>query len=268
MRRMVWIVTVAAIAYGALVLGMYAGQRALIYHPSDRTPVPGQHGLPEMRALRVPVGDGLQLYAWWAPPADAAKPVLLYFHGNAGNLDDRAGRARFFLDQGYGLLLSSYRYNAATGGSPSEAALIADGRAVADWLAVAHGVGPDRLVLYGESLGSGVASALASEGRARALIVDGGFDSIADVAQGAYPYLPAKWLVKDRFDNAARLAGAEGVPKLIAHGALDRIIPPARARALHDAAAEPKRLALFEDGGHSDLFEQGLGAEIVRFLED
>ncbi len=261
-----WFPAVLVLGYLMLVGGMYVGQRSLMYHPSDRTPVPSQHGVPEMTALRVPAADGLSLYGWWHPPARPGRPTLLYFHGNAGNLDDRADRARFFLDQGYGLLLMSYRYNAGAGGSPSEAALVADGRAAADWLAREQGIGPDRIVLYGESLGSGIACALAAEGRGAAVIVDGGFDSAANVAQAAYPFVPARWLIKDRFDNAARLAEAEGVATLVVHGGRDRIVPAARAKALFEAATEPKRFELLPEAGHSDLYEHGMPAIVRDFL--
>eukprot|EP00752_Nemacystus_decipiens_P000833 g833.t1 len=265
---MIWFLGVLAAGYFTLTAGMYAGQRSLMYHPSDRTPLPSLSGVPEMQAVRLPAGDGVELFAWWRPPVREGAPTLVYFHGNAGNLDDRAGRARFFLDQGYGLLLKTYRYNAGAGGRPSEAALIADGFAAVDWLAAEHGVGAERIALYGESLGSGIAAALLAEGRGAALIVDGGFDSIAHVAQGAYPYLPAKWLVKDRFDNAARLGAAHGAPKLIVHGGRDRIIPLKRARALYDAAAEPKRLEILEEGGHSDLYDHGMADLVNAFLEE
>ncbi|WP_210679973.1 alpha/beta hydrolase [Marivibrio halodurans] len=265
---MMWILGVIVIAYGAVLAGLYVGQRGLMYHPAAGAPQPPSVvGVPEMTVLRIPSHDGLTLRAWWAPPAGTGRPVLLYFHGNAGDLDDRAGRARFFLDRGYGLLLMSYRYNGGSGGSPGESALIADGHAAADWLAAEHGIGADRIVLYGESLGSGIASALAAEGRGRTLIVEGGFDSAANVAQGHYPYVPAKWLIKDRFDSAGRLAKAHGVAKLFVHGARDRIIPLARARALHEAAAGPKRLEIQAEGGHSDLYDHGMGALVAAFLE-
>ncbi len=261
-----WLAVAILGGYALLVGGMYAGQRALIYHPSGETPRPAASGLDAMSVVRPETADGLRLYAWWAPPPDPEAPVVLYFHGNAGNLDDRAGRARFFLERGYGLLLTTYRYNADTGGEPSEAALLADARRFADWLGD-QGVESERIALYGESIGSAMASALAGEGRGAALIVEAGFDSLASVAQATYPYLPAKWLVKDRYDNARRLADSP-VPKLIVHGARDGIVKPRHARALHAAAAPPKRLEILEEAAHNDLFDHGMGPLVADFLAE
>jgi fermentation-respiration switch protein FrsA (DUF1100 family) len=265
---MMWVLVALAVGYSALLGGMYVGQRGLMYHPNDRAPMPAAYGLADMAAVQVPAHDGLKLHGWWKAPREASLPTLLYFHGNAGNLDDRAGRARFLIDQGYGLLMLTYRYNAGAGGAPSEEALIADGRASVDWLGQEQAITRDTLVLYGESLGSGVVSALAGEGRAAAVIIDGGYDSAANVAQAAYPFVPAKWLLKDKFDNAAHLARAEGVAKLIVHGARDRIVPPSRATALYQAAAEPKRLEILENAAHSDLYEHGMVDLLRDFLAE
>lgn len=265
---MIWYAAALAGAYGLLVAGLYAGQRSLMYHPSGLTPPPALSGLAEMRAVSVPAADGFSLYGWWAPAERPGAPTVLYFHGNAGSLADRAGRARFYLDQGWGVLMTTYRYNAGLGGDPSEAALTADGRAVSRWLETARGVPPERTLLYGESLGSGIVSTLAAEGRGAAVVIDGGFDSMAAVAQRAYPYVPAYWLVKDRWDNAAQLARAAGVAKLIAHGAADRIVPPRHARALAEASAAPVKLEVLEGGGHSDLYEHGLADLMVDFVAE
>ena len=265
---MLWFAAALVGAYGLLVAGMYVGQRSLMYHPSGLTPPPALSGLAEMETVSVPATDGFSLYGWWAPPRDAGGPTILYFHGNAGSLADRAERARFYLDQGWGVLMTTYRYNAGLGGAPSEAALVADGRAASRWLEEEKGVPPARTLLYGESLGSGVASALAAEGRGAAIVIDGGFDSMAAVAQRAYPFVPAYWLVKDRWDNAARLAQAPGVAKLIAHGGDDRLVAPRHARALAAAAAAPVRLEILERGGHTDLYEHGLADLMGSFVSE
>jgi len=263
---MIWFAAALAGAYGLLVAGLYAGQRSLMYHPSGLTPAPALAGLPEMETVSVPAADGYSLFGWWAPPKTAGAPTVLYFHGNAGSLADRAGRARFYLDQGWGVLMTTYRYNAGLDAAPSEAGLTADGRAVSRWLEAEKSVSPAGTLLYGESLGSGIVSTLAAEGRGAAVVIDGGFDSMAAVAQRAYPYVPAYWLVKDRWDNAAQLARAPGVAKLIVHGAADRIVPPRHARALAAASAAPVRLEVIEGGGHSDLYEHGLGALLTEFV--
>lgn len=251
--------------YVVLILVLYGAQRRLIYHPDQTAPAPAAHGVPEMQAVGVPTPDGLTLHSWWRPPTSAHAPVMIYFHGNAGNLDARADKVRPYLDAGYGVLLAGYRYNSGAGGSPSEDALIADGKATMRFVAE-QSYPPDRIVLYGESLGSGVAAGVAAQKPVAALALEAPFTSVADVAQDIYWYMPARWLVRDRFDSAARLRNLN-VPVLIVHGAEDRVVRPKFARRLYEAANEPKALHMIEGAHHLDLHDHGMARIVMEFLD-
>ena len=253
------------VGYALLVAMLFVSQRSLLYHADSSTPEPSEYGLDQMQAMRIPAEGGVQLFAWWRAPSVSDGPVLIYFHGNAGNLGYRSDKVREFLEAGIGVLLVTWRYNAGAGGKPSEASLIADGRAALEFVA-GTGVADERIVLYGESLGSGVAVALAAEHRVGAVVLEAPYTSIAEVAQHHYWYVPAKWLVHDRFDSRARI-GRVLAPIMIIHGERDRVVPTRFGRALYEAAPEPKEAHFIANSGHEDLFDRGAGPLILSFLE-
>ena len=259
-----------ALAYLVLVAGLYAAQRHLLYHPSDDRPRPNGVLSQSVEVLTIPAHDGLDLYTWWLPPKSPESPVIVYFHGNAGNQTDREVRMDLYRGRGWGVVLPTYRYNAGIGGIASEDALIADGRAVLSWLR-AQGVGPERTVLYGESLGTGIAVALAAEassaGRpvAAGVVLDAPYDSVVAVARRVYWYVPVDRLLHDRFDSAARIKAVD-VPILIGHGDADRVIDIRHGRALFEAANEPKTFAFKPGGGHTDLYEFGFLDDVAAFV--
>lgn len=256
---------VVVISYAIVIASCAVSQRSLIYHPDDTVPDPARYGVGEMESVRIPVGEGIGLLGWWRPPVGDASPVVLLFHGNAGHLGYRAGKARLFLDAGYGVLLVSWRYNAGAGGEPGEETLIADGRAALEFLEQ-QGVTPGRIVVYGESLGSGVAVALAAERDLAGLVLESPFSSVAEVAQYHFWYLPARWLVLDAFDSVTRIREVEE-PLLLVHGADDTLIPVRFARELYDAAPGPKEARILPGAGHNDLYAHGAGPIMVDFIE-
>lgn len=255
----------AIAAYLALLGILYVYQRDMQYHPHAVVPDPAGSIVPEMAAVRIETEDGLRPLAWWAPPADRTRPVIVYFHGNGGTVASRAGQARILLDAGYGVLLAGYRYNAGAGGEPSEVGLIADGHAAVEFLRV-RGFPLERMVLYGESLGTGVAVAIAAGREVGAVILEMPYTSIADVAQDHYSFLPVRWLVKDSFDSLSRI-GRIRAPLLVLHGEDDQLIPVRFARALFAAAPEPKEAHFIPGGRHGGLYELGAGNLVLDFLD-
>lgn len=259
------LLVLVAAGYITLVGMLYVGQRALMHHPEALAPNPRDHAVPEMSAVRIPVEEGLEIFAWWHAPTEPGRPVLVYLHGNADHIGDRDYKARIMIDAGFGMLLVTWRYNAGAGGSFSEGALLEDGRAALTFVR-AKGIPAEQLVLYGESLGTGVAVALAAETDIGALVLETPYTSIADVAQSRYWYVPAKWLTRDRFDAMARI-GAVRAPILMFHGDADATIPIRFARRLFDAAPEPKEGHFIPGAGHADLYDYGAGTLVVDFVE-
>jgi hypothetical protein len=259
----IWIAALAAGLYAASCLGVYVFQRRLLYFPDPTHYTPKQAGVAGVEEIALATPDGERLVAWYKP-APGSAPVLLYFHGNGGGLAGRAGRIEALAGAGLGVFMLSYRGYSGSTGSPSEKALVADGLLAFDRL-VALGVAPGRIVLYGESLGTGVAVQVAAQRRAHALILEAPYASIAGEAKAHYGFLPVDWLLADRFDSAAHIARV-GAPLLVMHGARDVVIPAASSRALFEAGGEPKEYAEFSQGGHNDLYEFGALDRVMGFL--
>jgi fermentation-respiration switch protein FrsA (DUF1100 family) len=250
--------------YLFLLGALFIFQRDMMYHPKQQTVDPARTAAPEMQVVRVETADGFRPLAWYAPPPVKGRPVVLLFHGNAGAVHFHARRARMLLDAGYGVMLAGYRYNAGAGGTPSEEGLLADGRAAFEFLR-GRGVPEGRVVVYGESLGSGVAVAMAVEFGVGGVILDMPYSSIADLAQDQYWMFPVRWLVLDRFESEARI-GKVRAPIMIIHGEADTLIPVKFARKLYEAAPEPKEGHFIPGGTHGNLYRLGAGRLVLDFL--
>ena len=257
----------AAGLYAALVGGLYMYQRHLLYHPFGSVATPVESGIPEMRPITVTTEDDLSLTSWYAV-AREGRPTIVYFHGNAGNISHRGPKIRPYLDAGFGVLLVGYRGYGENPGSPTEDGLYADGRAALEYLAI-KGIPAGRIVLYGESLGTGVAIHLAAERAAKpvgAIVLESAFTSIAEVAQSHYPFIPAGHLVKDRFDSEAKIAAVRA-PLFFIHGEQDRVVPFRYGQRLFAAAPEPKERHWIAGADHNDLHRFGVNRRVIAFLD-
>jgi hypothetical protein len=254
MSLLVKLALFALAAYAAILLAAYLGQRRLMYFPDRTHTLPAQVGLPGVQERFLETPDGARVMAWYGK-ARPGEPTLLYFHGNAGSLAARAERIRRFMDEGWGVYMMTYRGYGGGTGSPSETANVADARLAYDAL-VREGVDPASIILYGESLGTGVAARVATERPAAGLILDAPYTSIVDIAAKAYPYLPVRHVLKDRYETKTYV-GQVRMPLLILHGERDPVIPVAMGRELLALANAPKRLATFPKAGHSDIYIDG-----------
>lgn len=275
-RREIWepglafvkIVFAIALIYGLVVGTLHVFQRRILFVPGTTPPDRAEAGVPDMREVDLRTVDGLRIRSWYRP-ATPGLPTLIYFQGNAGTMAGRGFKARPLMDHGYGLLMVGYRGYGGNPGHPSEAGLIEDGRAALAFLA-GDGVGIADTVLYGESLGSGVAVALAAEapegGAPGAIILEAPFTSIVELAAARYWFAPVRLLLKDRFETLSIISRVHA-PTLILHGERDGLIDVDHARRLHEAANEPKRLRLFNDGRHSNLYDHGALEAVVEFLD-
>lgn len=256
----------ALCAYLGLLAMLYLRQREMLYPRDPARAELAAARLPAAEEVTLTTADGEKLVAWVVPPR-TGKPVLLYFHGNAGNLGrpGRVGRFRALTEDGTGLFVVSYRGYGGSTGSPSEEGLHLDARAA--YGAAAERFGAGRLIGYGESLGSGVALKLAAEAPLQAVILEAPYLSTAAVAQGLYPYIPVGLLMKDQFRSDMAI-GQVRAPVLVLHGEQDRVIPFAQGEALFRLANEPKRFVRFPSGGHENLPSLGSLPEIRRFLAE
>jgi fermentation-respiration switch protein FrsA (DUF1100 family) len=250
--------------YAALVAATVFLQRRLMYFPETTRITPASVDLLAVDEEVLATPDGARVLAWWGR-AKPGQPTLLYFHGNAGSFGVRAERIRKYMARGIGVFMMTYRGYGGGTGAPSEAANIADAKFAYDTL-VAGGVDPADIILYGESLGSGVAVQVAAERRVAGVILDAPFTSMVDAAAPHYPYLPVRWLLRDRYETMDYI-GRVTAPVLIIHGETDALVPVAMGRALYDMAPGPKEIATFPGAGHSDHHLFGSYDVVYRWID-
>jgi len=257
-----WTGYAAVFAYAAVCVGLYAAQRSLVF-PKLADHVSAQAaGFPEAQEITLDTSDGERLLAWYVPPKDG-KHLYIYFHGNGDTLNWRVGRDRKIVADGDGLLAVSYRGYEGSTGSPSEAGLALDAEAA---YAFATGkVAPDHIVVWGHSLGTGVAVRLAAERKIAALVLEAPYTSIADVAAERMPLLPIRLLLSDPFHSDERI-GKVTAPVLIFHGEKDDVIPISFGERLFGLVRTPKCFVRFPEGDHINLDDQTILANIRKVI--
>ena len=256
MATLKWIAIFAVVGYGALVALLYVAQRSMQYFPESFRTAPAAAGFAEAEEVALGTTDGERVIVWHLPPR-GEQPVVLYFHGNGASLRWRLDRFRALTTDGTGLVALSYRGYGGSSGSPSEAGFIADGLAAYAFAAARYA--PERIVVWGESLGSGVAVALAAEKPVGRVVLESPFTSAADIAAGRYWFVPVGLLMKDQFRSDLRI-GKVTAPVLVLHGDRDRVVPFALGERLYGMIAAPKRFVPFPGLGHNDLGDRSVAA--------
>ena len=248
---------------------LWAFQRHLLYIPFGHVPSPATVGLPQAEEVTFRTEDGLTLTGWFVPGETRPAPfTILVFNGNAGNRSFRAQLALALAKAGLSVFLFDYRGYGGNGGRPSEAGLAADARGARAYLEQRGDVDARSIVYFGESLGSGVAIALALERAPAALILRSPYTSMTDLGQYHYPFLPVRLLLSDRYPSIERI-GQIRCPLLVIAGDRDSIVPPKQSLRLFDTAQEPKRLVMVPGADHNDyalLAGDLLVEEVVRFV--
>jgi uncharacterized protein len=257
-----WVVLLVFVGYVAGVVLLYTFQRSLLYHPQRRPIAPAAVGFPEAETVILETSDGERIIAWHVSPR-SGHPLVIYFHGNAETIANRVDRHRALIATGAGLLAVSYRGYMGSTGTPTEVGLLHDADAAYRFAASRNPA--ERIVLWGHSLGSGVAVALAATRPVGKLVLEAPFTSTVDVARRMFPLVPVRRLMHDQFRSDERI-GAVTTSILILHGARDLVVPIALGERLYRLASEPKRFVRYPQGGHDDLDDYGAGIEARSFI--
>lgn len=258
------LLTLSLVVYLGVCAALFFAQESLLFKPDSQ--VANKSAIfPEATEYRIPVNDTLSLQAWFRPPRHADAITVVMLHGNAGNLSTRKRHIDNFRDTERGFLIFSWRGYGNNAGIPSEAGLYADAQAVLDWLNH-KGIPDTHIVLYGESLGSGVALEMAAHRQFKGVMLGAPYTSITEMAKRDYPWVPIELLLKHPFDSLSKLPQVTE-PLAILHSRDDRVIPFALGKELAEHAQAPKRFYDFSDRGHTGFTKTDLDTAFTWILE-
>ena len=250
--RMLWsLFGIGAAVYAGLCLSLYFYQSRLVYFPtSDAIATPLAVGL-QFEQVFLQSGPQARIHAWYVP-REGARFTVLFCHGNAGNISHRLDTVRLLHELGLNVLIFDYAGYGQSTGQPSEAQTYQDGLTVWRYLTEVRALEPAQIVLFGRSLGAGIATQLATRVDPGGLVVESAFTSVPDLGAELYPLFPVRWLARIHYDNRSRLA-AVSAPVMVLHSRDDRTIPLAHGEQLYEVASQPKQF-LEMSGGHNDGF--------------
>lgn len=249
--------------YLLLLAGMTVFQRKLMYLPVKEIEAPAHYGLQNVQDVKLTSEDGTQLHLWYKE-AEHNLPTVLYFHGNAGHIGDRASLFGALANKGLGVAMISYRGYGKSEGSPSEKGVYKDARAAVKWLK-SRGIPMSEIAFYGESLGTGVAIKTASEYAPKTLFLQAPYTSVINRASEIYWFLPVRLLIRDHYNSLATIPKVKS-RVVIFHGAKDDVIPLKHGKTLFEAAAEPKQLFVFDDIQHNDFDNALISQHVLDIL--
>ena len=258
-----WLLIVVSVGYLGGLAALFLLQRSVLFPiPQVFRIAPAAAGFPQAEEHVLTTADGEKVIVWHVP-AKPGHPVILYFHGNGDFLAGFFGRFRALIADGTGIVALSYRGYAGSSGQPSERGLLQDAAAAYAFTTARYGA--DNIVVWGFSLGTGVAVALATEQQVGKLILEAPYTSIADVAAPVFWFMPVRLLMRDPFRSDERIARVKA-PLLMMQGANDATIPIVLGERLFTLAQEPKQFVRFPEGGHNDLDNYGAIETARQFI--
>lgn len=260
-------IIILTILYVAIMAGMYFLQRKILYVPDATPAYTKETAMRQVDVLRLQTSDDEQIIGWYHA-ADEGYPTIVYFHGNAGNLNDRTDKFSTLTSKGFGLLAIDYRGYGGSTGSPTEQGLYTDARAAMQYALQQRSIPENRVLLYGESLGTGVAVKMATEYPSLAgMVLEAPYTSVANRAQEIYWFLPVHMLLRDQFDSLSNIASLN-IPLLILHGTADETIPVSHGKTLLDAYTGPKQGVFYDGYGHTDFDLPRIAADVQKFATE
>ena len=249
--------------YLIIVAYMYLNQRKLLYLPSENNYLDDQIDF-NFREVFIDVEKNLKLKAWLIENDFKNKKTLVFFHGNAGNLSNRTYKLNQLSKLDLNIIILAWRGFSGNEGEPSEQNLYNDAKKTIDWLN-SRGVKNKNIILYGESLGTGIAVELGQTNQFGGIILESPFTSMTNAAKNIYPWLPVKYLLKDKYDSEKKIKNLQ-IPILIMHGKKDNIVPFKMGKKLYDLANNPKFFYFTENDDHMMTFDEQLVGTIKNFL--
>ena len=263
-KNLLQLVLIIFTLYFFVLVFLYFYQRNLLYHPNENN-YSGDKILVDIKKVRIQTLDNIELLGWYHEKNLEDYKTLIYFHGNAGSLENRIHKLNHFKDMDINFLIIAWRGFSGNDGKPSEKGLYVDGKSAINWL-TKKGVEEKNLILYGESLGTGVAAHLAQNKNFAGVILETPFTSMVDTAKKFYPYIPVNLLLKDKFENYKKIKNIIS-PILVMHGELDQIVPFSMGKKIYEIANDPKYSHFTKYDDHMMEYDDNLVLALKLFLK-
>jgi len=263
-NNLLQIILVIFFIYFLILVFLYFYQRNLLYHPNENNYSEDRISV-EIENVKIKTSDNIELLGWYHEKNLKDFKTLIFFHGNAGSLENRIHKLNHFRDMNINFLIIAWRGFSGNKGNPSEKGLYEDGKSAIDWL-IKKGVSEKNLILYGESLGTGVATHLAQNKNYAGVILETPFTSMIDAAKKFYPYIPVKLLLKDKFENYKKIKNINS-PILIMHGEVDQLVPFSMGKKIYEIANKPKYSYFTKYDNHMMEYDENLVLALKSFFK-
>ncbi len=255
--------------YSAILIYLIFGfflflfQRKILFNTSGIPKKPSEYNLKGVREIHIPTSDNEKLLSWYSKP-NLNKPLLIYFHGNSFDIGERAYRIKRYIDEGWGVLLLAWRGYSGNKGKPTEKNLYTDAESAINWAIKNLKTNHNQIIIYGESLGSGVAVEMGTRYNFKSIILEAPFTSITDIARKKYFLYPVKYLIFDHFDNYSKINKVNS-PLLIISGKKDEIVPHFHSKILFSKANYPKENVFIDEAIHNNLYDFNIDKDVINF---
>ena len=258
------IIIVILLIYLSVLIYLFFFQRNLLYHPNENN-YSGDKLKVDIEEVQIKTSENINLLGWFHKKDLNKFKTIVYFHGNAGRLENRIHKLNYFKDINVNFLIISWRGFSGNSGKPSEQDLYKDGKSAIDWLKN-MGLSEKDIILYGESLGTGIAIQIAQNKRFAGLILETPFTSMIDVAKNVYPYIPVGLLLKDRYENDKKIKNIN-IPVLVMHGEEDQIVPFKMGKKIYEIANQPKYSYFTKNDNHMMEYDEKLVFALSSFMQ-
>ena len=252
------------VIYASVLIVLFIFQRNLMYHPNENNYF-GDKLEVEIEKVKIITSDNINLLGWFHNKDLKKFKTILYFHGNAGKLDNRIYKLNYFKNMDVNFLIIAWRGFSGNKGKPSEEGLYEDGKSAIEWLKNL-GLTEKDIIIYGESLGTGIATEIAQNNKFAGLILETPFTSMIEAAKNFYPYIPVGLLLKDKYKNDKKIKNIN-IPILIMHGEADQIVPFWMGKTIYEIANQPKYSYFTKYDDHMMEFDENLVLNLEKFIK-
>ena len=263
-KNLLQLVLIIFFLYFLVLVFLYFYQRNLLYHPNENN-YSGDKISVDIKKVKISTSDNIELLGWYHEKNLKDYKTVIYFHGNAGSLENRIHKLNHFQDININFLIIAWRGFSGNDGKPSEQGLYIDGKSAIDWLKK-KGLDEKDLILYGESLGTGIATHLAQNKSFAGVILETPFTSMIDTARIYYPYIPVNLLLKDKFENYKKIKNINS-PILVMHGEADQIVPFSMGKKIYEIANKPKYSYFTKYDNHMMEYDENLVLALKSFFK-